>query len=673
MSVVRFEELGKSFGALDLFTGLSAEVPRGGRIGLVGPNGVGKTTMLRILVGHELPSTGTVVHAKGTRIGYLEQEAAQAFAALDHSVFEEMLLVFKDLRAREADLRHMEAQMAEGDSSEELLERDGAAQEAFAHAGGYQYELRIAQVLSGLGFTEEQQAMPLNYCSGGQKTRALLARLLLDEPDLLVLDEPTNHLDIEAVAWLETTLQRWRGALLIVSHDRYFLDQVVTTIWEMGRRGLEIYRGNYSAYLAQREGRWAWRVKEFETVRERFLKDLDFVKRNIVRASTTDRAKGLLKRLARDVQAVERGGTEALNQKWSDFMRDGPGIAKENLGVDEVEGRIKALPAPNPGADRFRLRLRTGQRGGDLVLRSKDTVIGYPGTPLFEIDELLLLRGECAALVGPNGTGKSTFLKTLLEELPPLSGRLQLGANLEVRHFAQAYEVLDPEQTVLDELMAHQPMGLGEARDLLARYLFRGDDVFKPMRALSGGERARFALAVLALHPVNFLLMDEPTNHLDILAQEILEDALRNFPGTVLMVSHDRYLIDLLATQVWELRDGRLRVYPGNYTAYMAARAAERNSRQAEKAVAHEVERAAQARREAARASTGRGEAAEGLVEAIDAQELRVEELAHALADAVEAQDWALVASLDEAYREVEAELIRLVERWERAETEVSR
>jgi ATP-binding cassette, subfamily F, member 3 len=667
MSVVRFQNIGKAFGALDLFSGLSADVPSDGRIGLVGPNGVGKTTLLRILVGRELPSAGEIFISKKTRVGYLEQEAADGFTGQAHTVYEEMLHVFDDLRAREAKLREMEAAMADGDSSETLLARYGEAQEAFARAGGYDYEVRIRQVLSGLGFLEAQQHMRLDHCSGGQKTRALLARLILEKPDLLVLDEPTNHLDIEAVAWLEATLQGWDGALIIVSHDRYFLDQVVNVIWEMDRQGIETYRGNYSAYLTQREERWAWRIKEFETVEARFLKDLDFIKRNIVRASSTDRAKGLLKRLIREVKAVQAGGTQALNQSWSAFMRDGPGIAKDKWNVDMVESAIKGLQAPDPSADRFRLRLHTARRGGDLVLRAKDVHIGYPETPLFNIDELLLQRGECAALIGANGTGKTSFIKTLQGEIPTLAGELRIGANLDIRYFAQAYELLDPEQTVMDELMAHEPMGIAAARDMLARYLFRGDDVFKPMRALSGGERGRFALMLLALHPVNFLLLDEPTNHLDIQAQEMLEDALKAFPGTVLLVSHDRYLIDRLATQVWELRDDQLRIYPGNYTDYLAARQEEKVAAKTAAAGTTSALEERETRRGSASQPAAEAEI-ERLMMAIDEHETQLHELSQALVSATEANNWPQIRELDDAYREQEAQLTALIQKWERLE-----
>ena len=671
---MKFRNIAKAFGAVDLFSGLSADVPRGARIGLVGPNGIGKTTLLRILIRKQLPTAGDVFVAKGTRIGYLEQEAPDGFTELKHTVFKEMLNVFGELRTREAALRRMEAEMAERAPSEALLTRYGTAQEAFAHDGGYDYELQIQQVLSGLGFLHEQQHMPVAHCSGGQKTRALLARLLLEKPDLLVLDEPTNHLDIGAVAWLESILQRWEGALIVVSHDRYFLDQIVNVVWEMSRRGIETYRGNYSAYLMQREERWAWRIKEFRAVQERFLKNLDFIKRNIARDSSTAQAKGLLKRLTRQVRAVQCDGTRALNMKWSEFMRGHRELSNANLtwDVSEVESAIKGLVAPNPGAARFRVRLRTGQRGGDLVLRAEDVEIGYPGTPLFHIGELLLQRGQRAALIGGNGTGKSTFLNTLMDLTPTLSGQLRLGANLDIQHFAQAYEILDPEQTVIDELLTHQHMGLGAARDLLARYLFRGDDVFKQMKALSGGERGRFALAVLALHPVNLLLLDEPTNHLDILGQEILEDALKAFPGTILMVSHDRYLIDRLATQVWELREGQLHTTPGNYTDYLAARRRQRPAEAEAIQEPRETDTQRRAQRQAQRDEANRQASLDSVLAAIDEQEAKVTELAQELVAATETGEWEQIRDLNTGYRESEAELTGLIRRWEEIEAQIT-
>jgi ATP-binding cassette subfamily F protein 3 len=583
MSILTFHNLSQSFGAVDIFSGLTASIANQAKIGLVGPNGIGKTSLLRLLAGLEQPAgLAQVVVARGTRIGYLQQEAAQAFTNQHHSLYEEMLMVFAGLQAQEAELRRLETAMSQGDFSSDLLERYGALQETFEQAGGYDYEVRLEQTLNGLGFEPDQWSMPLSYCSGGQKTRALLARLLLEQPDLLIMDEPTNHLDVAALEWLENRLHDWPGALLIVSHDRYFLDKVVDTIWEMSRAGFETYRGNYTAYLRQREERWRRREEEFSAAKEQFLKDLDFVKRNIARASSSDRAKGLLKRLTRSVKAVESGGVQALQQSWLRFNEEGPGISGEAWSVSTVEQHIKALQSPNPGQLQLNVGLQTKQRSGYMALRAKGLRVGYPGVPLFQADQLELQRGECAALIGPNGAGKSTFLRTLLAEIKLLAGQIQLGVNVQVGYFAQAHDSLrqtngvsagrgHSNHTVLDEILSQRNMLIGEARSFLARYLFRGEDVFKPVKALSGGERGRLALAILALQGANLLLLDEPTNHLDIPTQETLEAALQQFEGTILLVSHDRYLIAKLATQVWELRQGRLYVHKGDYASFLAA------------------------------------------------------------------------------------------------------
>ncbi len=661
MSVLTFHHIGQSFGAVDLFLDLTGSIPRGARIGLVGANGIGKTTLLRILAGELRPTEGSVHTAKGTRIGYLQQEAVRAFADQHHTVHQEMLTVFADLREQEVRLRQMEAQMAVGAVSDELLERYGTLQESFEHSGGYDYALRIEQVLTGLGFHPTQQHMPLAHCSGGQKTRALLARLLLERPDLLVLDEPTNHLDVEAVEWLEDTLRVWEGALLLVSHDRYFLDKVTNAIWEMSRGGLESYRGNYSAYLGQREERWERREVEFAAVQERFLKELDYVKRNIARDSTTAQAKGRLRRLVRMVKAVELGGAQVLDKDWSRVTEE-VDISKTKWKVAAVEGHIRSLKSPNPRQHRLKMRLQTAQRGGNIVLRVAQVQIGYPGVSLFQAEEIELLRRECAALIGGNGTGKTTFLRTLLGEIEPLAGGIRLGANLDLGYFSQAQIALDPEQTVLAELQSHQWMLEGPARELLARYLFRGDDVFKPVRALSGGERSRLALAILSLQKANFLLLDEPTNHLDIPAQEALEEALQHYEGTVLLVSHDRYLVDKLATQIWELREGRLHVYRGNYASYLAARQGEQ-------------ERARQAREETVSVMrrtethpsgrTGQQIDVETAEARIEELECMLEQMGKELAEATVAQEWTRVRALTESYQDMQARLEALLVQWE--------
>ncbi len=568
MSILSAHDLSQQFGAFTVFSGVTISIPRGSKIGLVGPNGIGKTSLLRILARLELPYTGDVAVALGTRIGYLRQEAMEAFAQRDHSLLDEMLTVFADLQAQEAELRALEHAIA-ANPTPELLDHYGTLQEAFAHAGGYDYDVRIEQTLGGLGFHQQHYDTPLSHFSGGQKTRALLARLLLEQPDLLILDEPTNHLDVKAVEWLEKALYKWDGALLIVSHDRYFLDRTVNTIWEMSRTGIESYRGNYSAYLRQRQERWERRDKVYTEEMERLGREIDYIKRNIARASTNAQAVGRLKRLTRELIAIrELGLTQFKSAKsWMHLGIGNPGM----MTIYEAEQAYKALQPPNARQPRMNMRLKPGERGGDLVLRAHKLCVGYPSTPLFDADDIMLTRREIAALIGGNGTGKTTFLKTLTGELDPLAGKLHLGINVKVGYFSQAHEGLEAENTVLDELIRHKPMRPGEARDILGRYLFRNDDVFKRVADLSGGERGRLALAILALQGANFLLLDEPTNHLDIQAQEVLQEVLEGFDGTILLVSHDRYLIATLATQIWQIEDGHLRVFAGSYEEFVAA------------------------------------------------------------------------------------------------------
>ena len=566
MSILSAENLRLSFGDFDLFRGISASVANTSKIGLIGPNGVGKTSLLLILAGISPPSSGRVHLARGRRIGYLRQEAMEAFENRQNTVYTEMLGVFSGLQARQSRLYELEAQMA-AHYSEALLEEYGLLQAEFERLGGYDYELRIQQTLSGLGLGRDDWDTPLNHLSGGQKTRALLARLLLEKPDLLMLDEPTNHLDMEAVEWLERTLREWSGAVLIVSHDRYFLDNTVETIWEMSPTGIETFPGNYSAYLLQRDERWDYYERVYEEEKARLVKEADFIQRNWVRASTHARALGLLRRLSRDLAIVESYGVLALRdgRKWSemDLHVDRP------LDVIEAIRAVNAIRLPSARPPRLRPHLPAAQPSGNMVLRSSGATIGYPGKPLFSLEELELRRGECAALIGPNGSGKTTFLKVLLGQLEPLKGKLRLGASLQIGYFAQAHDALTAEHSVLDEMLRRKEQPQGEARALLAQYLFRGEDVFKPLSALSGGERARLALAILTLEGANFLLLDEPTNHLDIPAREALQEVLQDFPGAILLVSHDRYLVSQLASQIWELKDGKLHVFRGNYRDYL--------------------------------------------------------------------------------------------------------
>jgi ATP-binding cassette subfamily F protein 3 len=569
MSLIVASDLSKSYGPNDIFQGISLSIPHGARIAIVGPNGVGKTTLLRILLGIEEPSSGAIQKARNLSIGYLPQEA---LLSSTHTLWEECLNALSELRALEAELAQLESAMGDPDQAEAALERYAKLQPEFEQRGGYIYEQHIRQTLTGLGFEPGDFNRPLPQLSGGQRTRAVLARLLLSNPELLVLDEPTNHLDIQAVEWLEGYLSQWSGATLIVSHDRYFLDRVVDHIWEMRSNDLEIYRGNYSAYIEQRQQRWELRQQLFASEKARLEKEMDYIKRNIS-GQNVQQAKGKLRRLSREVQAIERLGFDVLhNQSWLQISQQIE-ISGHPMGVDELERRIRGLRGPTNRPPHLHLHLKTNLRSGDLVLRTRNLEIGYPdeGRPLFRAPDLVLKRGECTAVIGPNGAGKTTFLKTILGQMPPLSGEVVLGASLHIGYFAQAHEDLHPERTLVEEIDAGAPnMLLGEIRDYLARFLFSGDDVFKKVSTLSGGERGRLALAKLSLMHANLLLLDEPTNHLDIPSQEILQEVLDQYQGTILLVSHDRYLIDALGSQIWEILLGQamLQVYEGTYTQY---------------------------------------------------------------------------------------------------------
>jgi ATP-binding cassette subfamily F protein 3 len=565
MSLITVANLSKSFGPVDLFAGISFAVPKGSRLALVGPNGCGKTTLLRILVGLDEPSGGTISRAKNLRIGYLPQEAGFEMGG---TVWDACLDVFSDLLARQEELARLEAEMAVPQTREPALLRYGHLQQEFDRRGGYTYPTRIKQVLTGLGFSPDDYRLSLDHLSGGQRTRAFLARLLLSDPDLLMLDEPTNHLDIAAVEWLENYLSQWEGAVVIVSHDRYFLDRVANGILEMAFGATEHYPGNYSAYLQTRELRWEHRRDTFEAEKEKLLKEVDYIKRNIS-GQNVSQAKGKLRRLSRIVQAIEQIGMEAvLNQKWAETSGEVI-IATSPFGPEEAERRVRALTPPRRTLPRLRLNLRTAPRSGELVLRTSGLKVGYPDRLLFSCPDILLRRGDCGALIGPNGAGKTTFLKTVLGQLAPLEGEVTLGASLKIGYFAQAHEGLDPENTLFQEIDSLMPNWLpGQVRDYLGKYLFSGEEVFKKVSVLSGGERGRLALAKLALQDTNLLLLDEPTNHLDIPSQEVLEAVLDDYGGTILLVTHDRYLIDALGTQIWEIEpdESQLTVFEGSYS-----------------------------------------------------------------------------------------------------------
>ncbi|MBQ6341557.1 MAG: ABC-F family ATP-binding cassette domain-containing protein [Anaerolineaceae bacterium] len=530
MSLLTANNISKSFGNLDVFSNVSLSVPQKGRIGFVGQNGSGKTTLLKILVGMDDPDSGTISRSKDLSIGYLPQ---QIEIASDKTPYESCLESFSDLLSIQHQLTQMEENLRKAPDDQNLLESYGKLQESFENKGGYTFRSKINQILQGLGLVKGEEKRPWQQLSGGQKIRAYLAKILVSEPQLLILDEPTNHLDINSIEWLESYLRDFAGAVVMVSHDRYFLDQCVNTIWELSFN-FETYHGNYSAYLMQREERYQRQLAEYEKQQEFIAKEEEYIRRNIA-GQNTRQAQGRRKHLET--------------------------LLSESKVIKPTESRS------------MHLKLKTDLRSGDLVLRTQDLAIGYQDDKkvLFRVPDLTLLRGECASIIGPNGTGKSTFLKTILEKMPPLSGETKLGSNLKIGYFAQAHEDLDPESDLMDEINKAAPNLLpAQIRDYLAKYLFSGDDVFKKVKVLSGGEKGRLALAILALQGANLLLLDEPMNHLDIDSQELLQSVLKSFEGTIILVSHDRYLIDAVGTQIWEVMPEKqiLNVYQGTYSQY---------------------------------------------------------------------------------------------------------
>jgi ATP-binding cassette subfamily F protein 3 len=624
MSVISASNLKKSFGAQDVFSDISLSVPQRARIALVGPNGIGKSTLLHLLVGIEKPDQGSVQRSRGMKIGFLPQEASyssQTRAELESTLWDYSLGALSYLRSQEEELAQLEQAMADPQIAESVMGRYGRLQEAFELAGGYTYHASVRRVLTGMSFATDEFERRLSTLSGGERTRALLARLLLEEPDLLVLDEPTNHLDIDAIEWLEGWLREYEGAAVIISHDRYFLDNSVDRVWDLSPQSITVYRGNYSAYVLQRAERVELQRKQYESQQEHVRREEDFIQRNIA-GQKTRQAQGRRKRLQRLLR------DHAVDQPTS--LRP--------VHIDFGEAR----------------------RSGDRVLETISLAVGFADDdePLFIAPDLILMRGECAAVIGPNGAGKTTFLKMLIGEVEPLRGEVKLGASLKVGYFAQAHEDLDPDLTVLDEILrTGSGLKISEARNFLGSYLFSGDDVDKPVAVLSGGERGRLALAKLTLLGANLLLLDEPTTHLDLRSQEILQEALAEFPGTILLVSHDRYLIEALATQVWAIssKGGKMTVHEGGYASYAASR------REAAAAPATTIQK--QADRPRPRKSS-RGKIALADTEArIDSLERELASVSRQLEEA--GADVDSVRRLGEEYALLEAQLRESLKAWE--------
>ena len=533
MIILQANKIERSFAGEVLFDNISLQVDERDRIALVGKNGAGKSTLLKILVGEEEPTSGEINKKRDLSLSYLAQDSRFESS---NTIYDEMLHVFDDLRKTEKTLRQMELAMGEttGADLEKLMQDYDRLSEEFRQAGGFTYEADIRAILNGFKFDESMWQMKIEELSGGQNTRLALAKMLLEKPNLLVLDEPTNHLDIETIAWLETYLVNYSGALLIVSHDRYFLDKVATITLDLTKHSLDRYVGNYSSFVEQKEQKLLTEAKNYEKQQKEIAALEDFVNRNLVRASTTKRAQSRRKQLE----------------------------------------KMERLDKPEAGSKSAHMTFHSDKTSGNVVLTVEEAAVGYDDQILSEPINMDIRKMNAVAIVGPNGIGKSTLIKSIVGQIPFIKGEARFGANVEVGYYDQTQSKLTPHNSVLDELWNDFKLTPEvEIRNRLGAFLFSGDDVKKTVGMLSGGERARLLLAKLSMENNNFLILDEPTNHLDIDSKEVLENALIDFDGTLLFVSHDRYFINRVATQVLELSEEGSTLYLGDYDYYLEKKA----------------------------------------------------------------------------------------------------
>lgn len=653
MSVLNVYKLTKAFNIYPVFKDVTFQINPGEKVALVGVNGAGKSTLLKIIGGEESADSGEIATTRGLKISYLPQEAR--FDS-DRTLYDEMLTVFDEIQTIQSEMRTIEQNMTEhsGDEAawEAMLERYADITHRFEMMGGYDYEVRIKQILTGLNFAPDFWEMPVNRFSGGQKTRAALARTLLSNPDLLMLDEPTNHLDLVTLEWLENFLSSWENTLIVISHDRFFLDRVVNRVLDLSFGRVEDYPGNYTKYIGLRGERMERYFTEYQTQQDYIAKTEDFIRR--------------YKNGQRYRQA--RGRQKQLD-------------------------RLERIQRPKE-KDKLHIALQTDLRSGKLVFATEDLTIGWHNKqgaqPLFKVPDLEVQRGERVAIVGANGSGKSTFLKTIMGEIPPIEGLVEFGTKVQVGYYAQSHEGLNFKNTVLDEILFAHPMSEGEARSYLGRFLFSNDDVFKKVSALSGGERSRVALAKLTLTKANLLILDEPTNHLDINAREALEELLSEYNGTILFVSHDRYFIDALATQVWSIKEGALSSYLGNYSDYQdwvnLAKPVEEEKRPSEKPKTNGATKPIPTTTNGTNSNNGNhtnGQTTNGtkpivpskdekqrlkriaaLEQTISALELRLNQISEEMTRATAKQDVAAITRLGQEYQQKSDELEKLLAEW---------
>ncbi|MBI0121947.1 ABC-F family ATP-binding cassette domain-containing protein [Lactobacillus sp. M0398] len=526
MIIAQGHDLEKQFGANTLFKNVNFSIDSNARIGLIGPNGVGKTTLLKIMTGEEEATHGDFTINKNIDVGYIAQEND---LNENKTIWDEMLSVFTPLINMGKKIRDLQEEMSANPQKKDLLKQYDQLQYSFEQQGGYTYQADIKSILNGFNFPEATWTKNVGSLSGGEKTRLSFVKLLLRKPPLLLLDEPTNYLDLDTLDWLENYLKNYSGAILVISHDQYFLDNLATQIFELQFGKLTVFKGNYSAYVAERQLRDLQQEEAYEKQQEKIKKDEEFIQKNIVRAKTTKRAQSRRKQL-------------------------------------EKMERI----SPPKHKNKVRINFQSERPSGKEVLILRDLTIGYPTKTMVHGISLQINKGDRVAVIGQNGIGKSTLLKTVMKELKPKKGSIKYGASLDIGYYDQELQGLDPGKTVIDTVWdRHKTMPEKDVRSILASFLFTAKDIDKTVGQLSGGQKARLTLTVLSLEHNNFLLMDEPTNHLDLEAKEVLEQALQNYDGTLLFVSHDRYFINQLANKIVEIKNGVAQVYEGDYSYYL--------------------------------------------------------------------------------------------------------
>ncbi|MFJ8259792.1 ABC-F family ATP-binding cassette domain-containing protein [Peribacillus asahii] len=635
MILLQVNQVSKYYGAELILSNMKLEVQHKDRIALVGRNGAGKSTLLKIIAGQLSYDGGEIIQPKGVTIGYMAQDTG---LESELSIWDELLTVFNHLISQEQTLRQLEEKMANPDifSNEavyqKVLSEYDALQVQFKESGGYQYEADIRSVLHGLQFGSFDPSTPISTLSGGQKTRLALGKLLLTKPDILILDEPTNHLDIETLSWLEQYLQSYQGAVLIVSHDRYFLDEVVNQVYEISRHSMKKYHGNYSSYLVRKAEDFERDMKQFEKQQEEIEKLRDFVQRNITRASTTKRAQSRRKQLE----------------------------------------KMEILDRPQGDQKSASFSFQIEKQSGNEVLQLNELTIGYQNEKVAKHINVRITKGESIALVGPNGVGKSTLLKTIIDKMPALSGDIHFGTNVQVSYYDQEQANLISNKRVLNELWDEHPLKPEkEIRTVLGNFLFSGDDVLKTVSTLSGGEKARLALAKMMMEKGNFLILDEPTNHLDLDSKFVLENALIDYPGTLLFVSHDRYFINRIATKVIELsKDGSVE-FLGDYDYYVQKKQeqAEHEALEQQQTQSKQPEQVTDKNsyiidKEAKKAERQRKRRIEEIEGEIEKLEAEIEECNQLLCDSEVFQNHEKVIEIQTKLEQAQAALDLLLEEW---------